>query len=165
MWSPSTPPASACSPTRSSPAEAFRRLLDAALDGAAVRGELARAQKAQGADVIYAAAGGTGIGVLQAAADALRARQQEYVPLVIAETGCTATVGRTMQVPQAATRFERYATGALEPSVIPLPPQEMPATGALMGTPASIRERVEPQTVPMEEEPLDSRTSAVQRIT
>lgn len=35
-----------------------------------VRGsELARAQKSQGADVIYAAAGGTGIGVLQAAAD------------------------------------------------------------------------------------------------
>ncbi|ARJ69058.1 BMP family lipoprotein [Paracoccus contaminans] len=32
-------------------------------------GELARAQKAQGADVIYAAAGGTGIGVLQTAAD------------------------------------------------------------------------------------------------
>ncbi|MBU3028582.1 BMP family lipoprotein [Paracoccus marinaquae] len=32
-------------------------------------GELAKAQKAQGADVIYAAAGGSGIGVLQAAAD------------------------------------------------------------------------------------------------
>jgi len=32
--------------------------------------ELAKAQIAQGADVIYAAAGGTGIGVLQAAADA-----------------------------------------------------------------------------------------------
>ncbi|PRX37504.1 basic membrane protein A [Meinhardsimonia xiamenensis] len=32
--------------------------------------ELARAQIAQGADVIYAAAGGTGVGVLQAAADA-----------------------------------------------------------------------------------------------
>ncbi|MEI4470983.1 BMP family lipoprotein [Frigidibacter sp. MR17.24] len=32
-------------------------------------GELARSQKSQGADVIYAAAGGTGIGVLQAAAD------------------------------------------------------------------------------------------------
>ena len=31
--------------------------------------ELAKAQKAQGADVIYAAAGGTGIGVLQTAAD------------------------------------------------------------------------------------------------
>jgi basic membrane protein A and related proteins len=32
--------------------------------------ELAAAQQAQGADVIYAAAGGTGVGVLQAAADA-----------------------------------------------------------------------------------------------
>ncbi|MCC6863714.1 MAG: BMP family ABC transporter substrate-binding protein [Rhodobacteraceae bacterium] len=32
-------------------------------------GELAKGQKAQGADVIYAAAGGTGLGVLQAAAD------------------------------------------------------------------------------------------------
>lgn len=32
-------------------------------------GELAKAQKSQGADVIYAAAGATGIGVLQAAAD------------------------------------------------------------------------------------------------
>jgi basic membrane protein A len=31
--------------------------------------ELAKAQKAQGADVIYAAAGGTGVGVLQTAAD------------------------------------------------------------------------------------------------
>jgi basic membrane protein A len=33
-------------------------------------GEIAKGQIAQGADVIYAAAGGTGIGVLQAAADA-----------------------------------------------------------------------------------------------
>tara|TARA_R110002096_G_scaffold136122_7_gene288463 strand:+ start:650 stop:1645 length:996 start_codon:yes stop_codon:yes gene_type:complete len=32
-------------------------------------GELAKAQKSQGADVIFAAAGGTGLGVLQAAAD------------------------------------------------------------------------------------------------
>ena len=32
-------------------------------------GELAKAQKGQGADVVFAAAGGTGIGVLQAAAD------------------------------------------------------------------------------------------------
>ena len=31
--------------------------------------ELAKAQKSQGADVIFAAAGGTGVGVLQAAAD------------------------------------------------------------------------------------------------
>ena len=33
-------------------------------------GEIAKAQIDQGADVIYAAAGGTGVGVLQAAADA-----------------------------------------------------------------------------------------------
>jgi basic membrane protein A len=33
-------------------------------------GEIAKAQIAQGADVVYAAAGGTGVGVLQAAADA-----------------------------------------------------------------------------------------------
>ena len=33
-------------------------------------GELAKAQIDQGADVVYAAAGGTGVGVLQAAADA-----------------------------------------------------------------------------------------------
>jgi acyl-CoA reductase-like NAD-dependent aldehyde dehydrogenase len=42
-----------------------------------------------------------------------------------------------MQVPVAASRFDRYALGALEPSVIPLPPQEMPSTplapGGLMG--------------------------------
>ncbi len=71
--------------------------------------------------------------LLQAAADALRSRVKEFVPLVISETGCTATVGRTMQVPQAATRFERYAQGALEPSVIPLPPQEMPSTALAPG--------------------------------
>src|SRR5256884_5591325 len=33
-----------------------------------------------------------------------------------------------MQVPVAASRFDRYARGALEPNVIPLAPQEMPAT-------------------------------------
>ena len=32
-------------------------------------GELTKAQKGQGADIVFAAAGGTGIGVLQAAAD------------------------------------------------------------------------------------------------
>ena len=31
------------------------------------------------------------------------------LPLVIAETGCTATVGKQMQVPTAWTRFETYA--------------------------------------------------------
>ena len=75
--------------------------------------------------------------LLKAAGEAVRAHAEELVPLVISETGCTAAVGTTMQVPVAASRFDRYAAGALEPSVIPLAPQEMPATalapGGLMG--------------------------------
>jgi phenylacetaldehyde dehydrogenase len=75
--------------------------------------------------------------LLKAAANRVRERLEDLVPLVIAETGCTATVGRSMQVPVAASRFDRYALGALEPSVIPLPPQEMQSTplapGGLMG--------------------------------
>jgi acyl-CoA reductase-like NAD-dependent aldehyde dehydrogenase len=71
-------------------------------------------------------------------AKAIRARFEDLLPLVIAETGCTATVGKQMQVPTAWTRFETYARYAREPhDVIPLPPQEMPATalapGGLMG--------------------------------
>ncbi len=75
--------------------------------------------------------------LLQKTVDALKANFKEILPLVIAETGCTATVGKQMQVPQAWTRFETYARLALESNVIPLPPQEMPATalapGGLMG--------------------------------
>ena len=47
------------------------------------------------------------------------------------------------------------------PSVIR--PQEMPATGALIGTPASIRASVEPQTEPWEVEPLEEMTSETRR--
>ena len=47
------------------------------------------------------------------------------------------------------------------PSVIR--PQEMPATGALIGTPASISERVEAQIEAWEVEPLDERTSETRR--
>ncbi len=75
--------------------------------------------------------------LLDAAGKALLARRDEFIPLVIAETGCTATVGKSMQVPQAAVRFQRYARGALEPIVIPLPPGEVAATplapGGLIG--------------------------------
>ena len=39
----------------------------------------------------------------------------------------------------------------------------MPATGALIGTPASISARVEPQTEPCEVEPLDEMTSETRR--
>ena len=46
------------------------------------------------------------------------------------------------------------------PSVIS--PQEIPATGALIGTPASISASVEPQTEACEVEPLEDRTSDTQ---
>jgi acyl-CoA reductase-like NAD-dependent aldehyde dehydrogenase len=75
--------------------------------------------------------------LLDRAADLLRDRLDELVPLVQAETGATMRVAQTMQVPTCIERFRRYAKGALEPTTIPLPPGEMPATalaaGGLMG--------------------------------
>ena len=43
-------------------------------------------------------------------------------------------------------------------------PMAMPATGALSGTPASMSAMEAPQTVAMDEEPLDSRMSDTTRI-
>jgi acyl-CoA reductase-like NAD-dependent aldehyde dehydrogenase len=75
--------------------------------------------------------------LLQATADAMKDRFDALLPVVIAETGCTAVVGKQMQVPQARVRFETYARLAHESTVIPLAPMEMPATalapGGLMG--------------------------------
>ncbi len=75
--------------------------------------------------------------LLQKVADAMRDKFDDLLPLVIAETGCTATVGKQMQVPQARVRFETYARLAHESNVIPLAPMEMPGTalapGGLMG--------------------------------
>src|SRR4029078_6856094 len=66
--------------------------------------------------------------LLDAAGKAPLARRGECVPLVIAETGCTATLGKAMQVPQAAVRFQRYARGVHQPTVLPLPPRDMHST-------------------------------------
>ena len=52
---------------------------------------------------------------------------------------------------------ERTATLPLSSSLIS--PIAMPATGRLIGTPPSIRARVEPQTEAIEEEPFDESTS------
>jgi phenylacetaldehyde dehydrogenase len=75
--------------------------------------------------------------LLNKAADLLRDRFEDLVPLVQAETGATLRTTQTMQVPTCVERFRRYAKGAVEPSTIPLPPSEMPATslapGGLMG--------------------------------
>ena len=43
-------------------------------------------------------------------------------------------------------------------------PQEIPATGAFSGTPASIKASVEPQIEPCEVEPFEESTSETNRI-
>ena len=77
--------------------------------------------------------------LLNKAADLLRERMDELIPLVQAETGATLRLTQSMQVPTCIERFRRYAKGALEPTTIPLPPSEMPTTtlapGGLMGAP------------------------------
>ncbi len=75
--------------------------------------------------------------LLSALAGAIRARNDDLLPLIMAETGATLKVGSALQVPQAVARFERYARGALEDISIPLPPSVMPSTplapGGLIG--------------------------------
>ncbi len=66
--------------------------------------------------------------LLRRAAEAVRERAETLLPLVIAETGCTVAVGRQMQIPVAAERFEAYARHALQSPLLPLPPQETAAT-------------------------------------
>jgi acyl-CoA reductase-like NAD-dependent aldehyde dehydrogenase len=71
--------------------------------------------------------------LLDRVADLLEARLEEFVPLVQAETGATMRVTKTMQVPQAAARFRRYARGALESTLIPLEPSVTPTTALAPG--------------------------------
>jgi acyl-CoA reductase-like NAD-dependent aldehyde dehydrogenase len=71
--------------------------------------------------------------LLDRAADIVRDHIDELVPLVQAETGATLRVTKTMQVPTCVDRLRRYARGALEPSVLPLPPGEMPTTALAPG--------------------------------
>jgi acyl-CoA reductase-like NAD-dependent aldehyde dehydrogenase len=75
--------------------------------------------------------------LLQATADRIRQRQDDLMPLIIAETGATVSVGSTLQIPMCANRFERYARGAVQDMAVPIAPTEQPATplapGALMG--------------------------------
>jgi acyl-CoA reductase-like NAD-dependent aldehyde dehydrogenase len=66
--------------------------------------------------------------LMRRAAEAVRARAADLLPLVIAETGATATVGSRMQVPVAADRFERYARDPRGVLQTPLLPQAVGAT-------------------------------------
>jgi acyl-CoA reductase-like NAD-dependent aldehyde dehydrogenase len=65
---------------------------------------------------------------LLALADAIKARSDELLPLIIAETGATLNVGSALQVPQAVARFQRYAKGAMQDINVALPPSIMPTT-------------------------------------
>jgi acyl-CoA reductase-like NAD-dependent aldehyde dehydrogenase len=71
--------------------------------------------------------------LLDRAADVIRDHIDELIPLVQAETGATLRVTKTMQVPTCVERFRRYARGAMESNVIPLPPSEMPTTALASG--------------------------------
>ncbi|MEO6628228.1 MAG: aldehyde dehydrogenase family protein [Aquihabitans sp.] len=64
--------------------------------------------------------------LLARVADVIDAHKDELVPLVQAETGATMRVAKTMQVPQAAARFRRYAQ--VESNLVALPPAVMPTT-------------------------------------
>ena len=70
-----------------------------------------------------------GAGRLMArAAEAISARAGELLPLVIAETGATAAVGSSLQVPIGVSRFERYSLDLRPVAQRALPPQVAEAT-------------------------------------
>lgn len=64
-------------------------------------------------------------------ADVWDAHKDELVPLVQAETGATMRVAKSMQVPQVAARFRRYAKP--ESNLIGVPPAVMPTTALAPG--------------------------------
>ena len=68
------------------------------------------------------------LALLKAASAAIRARNDELVPLVIAETGATASVGSRMQVPVCADRFERFSRDIRHVQESMLPPIATAAT-------------------------------------
>ncbi|MCO5317095.1 MAG: aldehyde dehydrogenase family protein [Microthrixaceae bacterium] len=71
--------------------------------------------------------------LLDRAADLIDEHAEELIPLVVAETGATLRTTSTIQVPQAAARLRRYAKGALEPTIDPIPPSVMPSTALAPG--------------------------------
>ena len=71
--------------------------------------------------------------LLSALAVEIKRRSDDLLPLIMAETGATLSVGSALQIPQAVARFERYARGALQEIDIPLPPSIMPTTPLAAG--------------------------------
>ncbi len=65
---------------------------------------------------------------LRALAAALRAREDELLPLIMAETGATIAVGSRLQLPVCADRLERAAVGLVGGDTVAAPPSIMPTT-------------------------------------
>jgi acyl-CoA reductase-like NAD-dependent aldehyde dehydrogenase len=63
------------------------------------------------------------LALMAKAAEAIRAKSADLLPLVIAETGATAAVGSRMQVPVAADRFAMYSRDLRHVAQRSLPPQ------------------------------------------
>jgi acyl-CoA reductase-like NAD-dependent aldehyde dehydrogenase len=70
----------------------------------------------------------TRLALMAKAAQAIRAKAADLLPLVIAETGATAAVGSRMQVPVAADRFDRYSRDLRHVAQRALPPQVAQST-------------------------------------
>jgi acyl-CoA reductase-like NAD-dependent aldehyde dehydrogenase len=96
--------------------------------------------------------------LLHATAEAISRRAEDLLPLIIAETGATLSVGSALQVPMAVNRFERYARGALQDLTIPIAPNEIASTplapGGLMGAvalrpPAGVVACIAPYNFPL----------------
>jgi acyl-CoA reductase-like NAD-dependent aldehyde dehydrogenase len=68
------------------------------------------------------------LALLKKAAGVIRGKNEELVPLVIAETGATASVGSRMQVPVCADRFDRYSRDIRHVQESMLPPIVTAAT-------------------------------------
>ena len=71
--------------------------------------------------------------LLDALGDAVAARHDELAPLIQAETGATWKVSNGLQLTQVVDRFHRYARGAMESTVLPLPPQLIETTDLAPG--------------------------------
>ena len=69
---------------------------------------------------------------------------------------------KSMSPRKSSRPWMSVRTATWSPSL--MRPMAIPETGALIGTPASMSASVEPQTEPMEDEPLDSSTSDTMRI-
>lgn len=71
--------------------------------------------------------------LLDALGDAVAAHHDDLAPLIQAETGATWKVANGLQLTQVIDRFHRYARGAMETPILPLPPQVIGTTDLAPG--------------------------------